>query len=123
MGSHLIVLGMSYPMNTNMTGFRWFSNRCIRVLWTKVASALEGTTSINIFYNHRILRMVWQLLLNKDISRENALPLLIGTKYTLLLQHYNVVKVYSRVYVKGIILTDSNCKRKSKHETIVSLRI
>ena len=25
MGTHLIVLGKSYPMNTNMIGFRWFS--------------------------------------------------------------------------------------------------
>ena len=30
-------------MNTNMTGFGWFSKSfCILVLWTKVASALEG---------------------------------------------------------------------------------
>ena len=30
-------------MNTNMTGFRCFSkNLCTLVLWTKVASALEG---------------------------------------------------------------------------------
>ena len=26
MGIHLRVLSDSYPMNTNMTGFRWFSN-------------------------------------------------------------------------------------------------
>ena len=25
MGTHLRVLSESYPMNTNMTGFRWFS--------------------------------------------------------------------------------------------------
>ena len=30
----------SYSLNTNMTGFRWFSK--IVVLRTKVASALEG---------------------------------------------------------------------------------
>ena len=30
-------------MNTNMTEFRYFSkNLCVLVLWTKVASALEG---------------------------------------------------------------------------------
>ena len=30
-------------MNTNMTGFRWFSkDLCILVLWMKVALALEG---------------------------------------------------------------------------------
>ena len=39
--AHLRVLGGSYQMNTNMTGFRWFSQtRCIFVLWTKVALAL-----------------------------------------------------------------------------------
>ena len=33
-------------MSTNMTGFRWFSKKlCILVLWTKVASALEGFLS------------------------------------------------------------------------------
>ena len=40
MGTHLRVLGESYPMNTIMTGFRWFL--CILVLRTKVALALEG---------------------------------------------------------------------------------
>ena len=30
-------------MNTNMTGFRWFSKHLsVLVLWTNVASALEG---------------------------------------------------------------------------------
>ena len=43
MGTHLRVLSESFLMNTNMTGFRWFSkNLCILVLWMKVASALEG---------------------------------------------------------------------------------
>ena len=43
MGTYLRVLNESFPMNTNMTGFRWFSkNLCIFVLWTKVAIALEG---------------------------------------------------------------------------------
>ena len=39
MGTHLKVLSESYPVNTNLTGFRRFSNF---VLWTKLASALEG---------------------------------------------------------------------------------
>ena len=39
MGTHLRVLNESYPINTNMTGFK---NLCILVLWTKVTSALEG---------------------------------------------------------------------------------
>ena len=43
MGTHLKVLSESYLMDTNMTGFRRFSKKnCILVLWTKVASALEG---------------------------------------------------------------------------------
>ena len=43
MGTHLRVLSKSYPMNTNMAGFRWFSKlKCILVLWKKVAAALEG---------------------------------------------------------------------------------
>ena len=43
MGTHLRVLRESYPVNTNMTGFRRFSKIfCILALWTKVASALEG---------------------------------------------------------------------------------
>ena len=40
---YLRVLSESYPMNTNMIGFRWFSKKLrTLVLWTKVASALEG---------------------------------------------------------------------------------
>ena len=43
MDAHLREPSESYPMNTNTTGFRWFSkNLCILVLWTKVASVLEG---------------------------------------------------------------------------------
>ena len=57
----------SYPMNTNMIGFNWFSkNLCVFVFWTKVhlASALDGlkqpgdiqlswcTTALCPFYDH-----------------------------------------------------------------------
>ena len=42
--NNLIVLSESYQMNTNMTGFGWFSSLCVLVLWMKVASALEGLT-------------------------------------------------------------------------------
>ena len=43
MGTQPRVLGESFPMNTNMTGFRWFSkNLGVFVLWMKDASALEG---------------------------------------------------------------------------------
>ena len=47
MGTHLRVLSESSPMNTNMTGLTWFSKFFIFVLWTKVASALEGLSSMN----------------------------------------------------------------------------
>ena len=43
MGTHPRVLSESHPMNTNMTGFRWFSKNLskVLVLWRKVASALN----------------------------------------------------------------------------------
>ena len=40
MGTHPRALSESYPMDSNMTGFRGFSK--FLVLGTKVASALEG---------------------------------------------------------------------------------
>ena len=43
MGTHLRILGESFPMNTNMTGFKWFSKiLAFFVFWTKVVPALEG---------------------------------------------------------------------------------
>ena len=53
MGTHLRVLSESYPMDTNMTGFKWLSKIfCILVLLRKVASALEGLNQTN--------RVVWE---------------------------------------------------------------
>ena len=50
MGTHLRVLSESYSMNTNMTGIRCFSKKnCILVLWMKVFSALETSTSSDIW--------------------------------------------------------------------------
>ena len=67
MGTHLIVLSESYAMNTNMTGFGRFSiNPCILVLWTNVASALEGLTL---------------LLLTPDISGATYLACVTNTRY------------------------------------------
>ena len=40
-GYSYVILNKSYSMNTNMTGFRWLS-KWYFVLWSKVASALEG---------------------------------------------------------------------------------
>ena len=43
MDTHLRVLTKSFPVNTNETGFGWFSkNPCVFELWMKVASAMEG---------------------------------------------------------------------------------
>ena len=42
MVTNLRVLSKSYPMNTSMTGFTWFSKISVSVFWTKVASVLEG---------------------------------------------------------------------------------
>ena len=50
MGTPLRVLSESYQMNTNMTGFRWFSEifESFNMFWTKVASALEGLTGVEV---------------------------------------------------------------------------
>ena len=43
MGTHLrVVLSESYPMNTNMIGFRDFQKTSVLMLRTKVASACVG---------------------------------------------------------------------------------
>ena len=62
MGTHLRVLSESYPMNTNMISFQKSLNLCILVLWTKVASALEGLTN-TLFANIREGWHVTRLLL------------------------------------------------------------
>ena len=42
MGTHLRVFEESFPMNTNIIGFRWFTKKnYVLVLWTKVGKALE----------------------------------------------------------------------------------
>ena len=48
MGTHIRVLRESFQMNTNMTGFRWFTKifASFTVLWMKVGlSALEGLSN------------------------------------------------------------------------------
>ena len=44
MGTHLKVLRKSFPMDTNMTGFRGISKIFTSLFSSKVASALEGST-------------------------------------------------------------------------------
>ena len=44
-------------MNTNMTGFKWFSKKyCVLVLWIKVASALEGLTDLHLGSTYRLTK-------------------------------------------------------------------
>ena len=54
MGTHLRVVSKSYPINTNMTVFKWFSkNLCILVFWMKVALPLDGLTSRFVVREYR----------------------------------------------------------------------
>ena len=53
MSINLTVLSKSYPMSTNMTGFRCFSVFMFR---TNVASALDGLTN-STFYIFKILTL------------------------------------------------------------------
>ena len=67
MGTHLRDLNESYPCNEYQHSLdRWFlKNLCILVLWTKVASALDGLTqlflrvSLEIFNSHNLV-LIWQ---------------------------------------------------------------
>ena len=57
MGTHLIGLGKSFPMNTNMAGFKSFSKKiCFLVSLMKVASALKG---FSVKYTCNILMKIW----------------------------------------------------------------
>ena len=64
MGTLMKVLAESFPMNTNMIGFSWLSK--IFVLWTKVASALEGLmltvakSRLTILMKFYVLRHSWE---------------------------------------------------------------
>ena len=61
MGTHLTVLSKSYPMNTNMTGFRWFSKIFASLCFgSKAASAFKGLTTENMnctysFHFHEVI--------------------------------------------------------------------
>ena len=68
------VINESYPMNTNMTGFRWFSKTIwVLALWTKVASELKGL-SVNRLRGlsgqtgHR--QCQWELVVATESNRE-----------------------------------------------------
>ena len=76
MVTHLRVLSESYPMNSNMTGFRWFSkDLCILVFWAKVASALERLRQIaQCFRFFLFTQNVGNGIMEKSVL-ENILPL------------------------------------------------
>ena len=55
MGTRLRLLSESYPMNTNVTGFKWFSKIFAFLCFgMKVASALEGSHIIQIGFSQII---------------------------------------------------------------------
>ena len=85
LGTYPIVLSKSYLMNTNMAIDRVlmvFRNVCVPVLWTKVASALEGLrTAILILLNDMKLTK----LLLRHLHRKAVCYLLVKfLKLTLL---------------------------------------
>ena len=72
MGTHMRVLIKSFPMNTNIKGFRSFSkDLCVIVLWAKVGFALAlAVTSIGSF--HRFLPRH-----HKAATRPNSIGMLL----------------------------------------------
>ena len=69
MGTHLGVLRGSSPMYTNMTGIRWLSkNLSILVLWTKVASELEGLKELK--KNLKLLSIKKILYLEEKLGKK-----------------------------------------------------
>ena len=66
MGTHMKVLSESFPMNTNMTGFRCFpKNLSVFLFWMKVASSLEGLR----LSSKRRYKRVQLKAMNEDLGR------------------------------------------------------
>ena len=65
MSMYLRVLGKSYPMNTNMTGFKWFSKIIASAMPLFNASALEGLSNLNTAYVNR-----YMILYLRQLSRK-----------------------------------------------------
>ena len=74
MGTHLRVLSESYPINTNMTGFRWFSYFfAFSVHWTKVTSAAEGLKGVHTFLTytdrwHVRMRLIFEIIIERIVQ-------------------------------------------------------
>ena len=47
-GTHMRVLSESFPMDTIMTGVRWFLENFVFVHWAKEASALKGCDNATV---------------------------------------------------------------------------
>ena len=70
MGTHLRGLSESYPMNSNMTGYRCFSkNLCVLVLWMKVASALNVLTPLHLECTHGLTHIYRNIFITINIWR------------------------------------------------------
>ena len=78
MGTHWRVLNEIYPMNTNMTGFRWFSKYLLHVLWMKDALALEGSGNFLVFktfadFSEHVYAIRYEKVDDKFLRSGNAL--------------------------------------------------
>ena len=79
-------------MNTNKTGFRWFSNLCIIMLWTKVPSALEA--QVNPFATS--CAPVVNLSLNSIADQAKCIISLFGIASQELIQYCHlIIKILS----------------------------
>ena len=84
MGTHLRVLSVSVQMNTNMTGFKWFSKEIfvsLCLIWTKVASTLEGFTLSML----RLLSSKAQEC--KDFEKNPSKPCHVGIQWKALTEY------------------------------------
>ena len=58
-GTHLIVLGRNFSMNTDMTGFRWLSNIFFDIVpTTKVVSAAQKLTNVRQHFLVRVMGLL-----------------------------------------------------------------
>ena len=89
MGTHLKVLSESFPMNTNITGFRCFfaKNLCIPVLRMIVALALEWLSKLTSSFSRYFSLPAW--------PRFSAVPLWVPIRH--LRPHLPVPWLLSRI--------------------------
>ena len=68
-------------MNTNMTGFRWFSNMFASLVWMKVALVLEGFRVIVVWMINLYLTCLY--LVSSRFMTQNTFRLIANIKYIL----------------------------------------